>query len=360
MSEGNVTDLATGLKAIDLVPEVNAVGDESVVETPSLKNVPITRDCQLFGHWTRQFMPTGFEVVVDLPFLPNGRDALFLIRCTPEIMPIVPLDNDWWVFQKNAYQFVIHDVTAAEADNSAISDIPQGIFINQIHDPPPLSILTANHRFWRGSLNFHVRTVGNFLQSGYLRTTKLRRVALPMGVYDRYAKCVVPQKQGSFIQQGNFNSYLRSDVTMFRHTEFTIPYERQTPTDMLEKRSAMFNALDVIDNQYDATNQTWRDGNTTVVTDNFEDFIAVEAVGGLAGNTQNAQLRFIIEIAAGSDFDVMTPLPLSDFSFAPQSKYFQQDGSIRQDAVHDSAIKIPDIIPDPSLFSDGQSTILAH
>lgn len=360
MSEGNVNDLSTGLKAIDLVPEVAAVGEELIVESPNLKNVPISRDNLLFTHWARQFMPTGYEVVVNLPFLPDARSGLFLIKCSPEILPIVPAEPNWWIAQKNFYQAVRHDIHAHTGEiDYGVGLCPPGIFINQVTDPPPLCMLTSNHRFWKGKLNFHIRVIGNFNQAGYIRTTKLRNVAIPFGIYDRYKYCPIPQKLGTASQSGYFNSYMRGDVTMFRHQELTVPFEQITPVDMLNRRSVLYKGLGMYDRLYNHATNGWsvteEETNLNVAT--HEDYICVEAVGALAASQQDAQLRFVIEIAAGDDFDLYTPLPLSNYFFDPQSKYFDQDGKILHYAVHDSDLKIPDILPDPKLTSDGESTV---
>lgn len=361
MSEGNVTDISTGLKAIDLVPEANAVGEEVISEAPKLKNVPISRDNLLFTHWIRQFMPTGYEVVVNLPYLPDSRSAMFLIKCSPEIMPIIPVAYECWVLQKNFYQFVRHDVhAAADPTNPAIANCPPGIFINQVTDPPPLCALTAHHRFWKGKLNFHIRVVGNFNQAGYVRTTKIRNVAIPPGIYDRYKHAPIPQKLGSALQSGYFNSYMRGDVTMFRHQELTVPFEQITPVDMLDRRKALNDFFTAFIGQWDTINNVWRTDDpelTHVIVPNNEDYIAVEAVGDLAASQQDSQLRFIIEIAAGDDFELMTPLPLSSYFFDPQSKYFDQTGNVLQNSVHNTDIKIPDIIPDPTLSSNGWRSV---
>lgn len=360
MSEGNVNDISTGLKAIDLVPEVAAVGEEVVAEAPKLKNVPISRDNLLFTHWCRQFMPTGYEVVVNLPFVPDPRSAMFLIKCSPDICPIVPADFDWWIAVKNYMQFVRHDVFSnTPGSSSAVGDIPPGIFINQITDPPPLSVLTSHFRFWQGKFNIHIRVVGNFNQAGYLRTTKIRQVGIPFSIYNRYQNCPVPQKLGTFAQSGYFNSYIRADVTMFRHQEITVPFEQITPVDNLDRWRALYNGITIYDNNFNQTDGSWTapQNETSVVVPHYDDYIAVEAVGALAGSQQDAQLRFIIEIAAGDDFELFTPLPLSSAAFEPQSAYFQQDGTIRTGAVYGSALKIPDILPDKTLKSNGQNTV---
>lgn len=360
MSEGNVNDISTGLKALDLVPEVAAVGEEVISEAPTLKNVPISRDNLLFSHWTRQFMPTGYEVVVNLPYLPDSRSAICLVKCSPMILPLTPADNDWWVAQKNYEQFVRHDVFSSSPGNdAAVADIPPGIFINQVTDPSPLSYLAGSHRFWSGKINFHFRVIGNFNQAGYLRTTKLRQVAIPFAIYNRYKNCPVPQKSGTFGQAGYFNSYMRADVTMFRHQEITVPYEKVTPVDNLDRWNALYHGIGLYDTRFNQNTGAWTGSqNETIVNvPQHEDYIAIEAVGALAGSQQDAQLRIVIEMAAGDDFQLFTPLPLSSYFFDPQSKYFEQDGTIRSAGVHESDMKIPDILPDPSLTSDGQSTI---
>lgn len=367
MSEGNIEDLSTGLKAIDLVPEVAAVGTEPTPEASKIKqNAAITYDTRYITHWLKTFNPTGWEVVVDLPYLPDARSSLFLIKCSPYILPIVPVEKDWWVFQKNFFQFIRHDIhsyanISPTHPNTAVGVIPPGIHINQVTDPPPISIYAAHNRFWCGSLNFHVRTVGNFTQSGYIRSTKLKNVAIPCGKYDRYKHAPIPQKLGTAQQAGFFNSYMRGDVTMFRHQEITIPFERVTPVDNLEDQTVMYESLAMIDNLWDETNGKWRvqPEDTTVNMASYHDYIAIESVGGLAASQQDSQLRFIIEIAAGDDFECYTPWPIGNGFFEPQSRYFSQNGSIEPDAVHNSAIKIPDSLPDTELKSDGESTITA-
>jgi hypothetical protein len=56
-------------------------------------------------------------------------------------------------------------------------------------------------------------------------------------------------------------------------------------------------------------------------------------------------------------FNFFSPLPISNVFFDAQSRYFSQDGDVRYGAVHDTKLKIPDIVPDTTLTSDGQSTV---
>lgn len=363
MSEGNVSDLSTGLKAIDLVPETNAVGTESMPETPKITPAAaITYDTRFITHWMKTFMPTGYEVVVDLPYLPDGKTALFLIKCSPLVPPLVPVENEWWVYQKNQYQFVRHDLHKSDdLLNPFIGALPPGIFINQVHDNNPLAIYAWHNRMWCGGLNFHIRVDASFGDPGYLRYTKLKNVAIQNGVYDRYSHGPIPQKLGTFMQSGHFNSYTRSDMSMFRHTEVTIPYERVTPHDNFNDQLVMYNALAQIDNYYDFGLNQWTVPveQTTVNTSSYDDYIAVEAVGGLAAARQQGQVRFIIEMAAGEDFECFNPLPIGNGFFDPFSRYFNATGAIQPGPVHGSAMKIPDTLPDPTLTSNGQNSITA-
>nr|QHA33684.1 hypothetical protein 1 [Cacaos virus] len=370
MSQSNVEDITLGVKAIEVIPDVGASG-EKPPEDPLNIPLPLSRDNVTFKHFIRQFNPTGYEVEVLLPYVPSVYDALFAIRCSPQILPIVPhMDfREPWVFNKNNTQFVLHDITSAANngsadDNTAFGFLPEGIIISQREDPPLISILAGLHRFWSGKLHFHIRVVGNFLQSGYLLATKLRNVPVPFARYNQYEFGPILQKNGGGVQQGRCNSYMRSDVTMFRHLEVTVPYEKPAVTDMMLHRSAVRESAEFIEDHWivdpdDTSKGMWdvEPEDTEVALPFYDDWLYISANGAIPAGEQGGSIRFIIEIAAGDDFEFYGPLPLTRDAFSSSSRYFDQSGKIIPASVNNSSIKIPDFRPDKTLTSNGIDTI---
>lgn len=338
------------IKAATTVPDSGLSGDsmpETIINLPNLSS----RDALSIRKLISQFMPTGWKVRVNLPFIPSTQNALFGLKHTPFSPPLAPFDTTSWIAIKNAFRPVVFDPLAlptAINNLGGCGEIPSGISIVQYQEPNLLSLMAAAHRFHMGSINFHIRVVCNFTTNGSIKATKTRNLPMSFGKYNQYKVCPIIQKRDFSMQQSLQNGYTRSDPSMFRHLTITSPWERQVPVDMVVDCQA----------KLDATRQVDIDPNNVVLPQN-DDFIWVFADSPLTTLAEGGQIEFIIENCAGPDFELFTPFPLLPNFLTPNARMINFNGQMQQ-PVTDTYYKnlvIPDVMPNPELISDGINQI---
>lgn len=336
-------NLQTDITDIESIP-VKGLKTDPIQET--IQNVPNLGARHALGirPLISQFMPTGYRVIVNLPFIPNGKNYLFMIVHTPVIMPMQPRNPAGWIWLKGNNDIVLFDPPSDDLSTSFFRPIPSGISIAQYQEAPPLGVLSRYFRFWRGSIDYHIRVTSNFATNGYLRTSKLRQIGIKSGQFNRYAQCPSLMKRDYSTTESLMNSYVRMDASMFRHCEVTSPYEYP---------------VDEIDNQLWFGNRSYfpSDDTTTRVEQVFADMIGVEAVGTLENVVGTGQMTFEIEYRAGDDFDMFVPVPMTNSAFDTNSRLSSADGSPTTERK--ANFKIPDIRPNTSIISDGIDAISA-
>jgi hypothetical protein len=343
--------MQNSLRTIEAVPEqspkaTEGLLPETVVNLPNLS----ARDSLSMRLLIENFCPTGWKVVVNLPFVPIIGRALFLLRCTPFSPPLQPHDRDTWIAIRNNLSPVLFDPLHQDPAGSydyvpnSFSRVPEGIFITQYSEPNLFSIMCAAHRYWSGTINYHIRVVGDFIMNGYIAVTKHRQVMVPCGRYDEY-------QYGPFIPKTDMsensafqNSYIRTDLSMFRHMEVSVPYERTVKTDMFEWARTRVESA-----------STPEVPDTPSLPEAFDDFLAFYAKSPLTSSGTGKQIEFIIETSAGPDFRFEQPLPLNPAIFRPNGYLIGANGEVT-DKVFPN-YKIPFVRPDHSVNSDGLSTI---
>lgn len=337
------------LRTVEAVPEQSPKASdgplpETIVNLPNLSS----RDALSIRQIIKNYCPFGWKVVVDLPFVPDTNKAMFLLRCSPFSPPLQPL-NEGWIATRNVLSPLLHDpFSSADVGDEPINtygQCPKGVSIVQYQEPPLISILTAFHRYWSGTINFHVRVVGSFISQGYVVSTKLRQLFVPIGKYNEYQDTPLITKPDLSFNYAMQNSYIRTDLTMFRHHEITVPYERQIKVDMQEWGRRVYGAYP----------DDKKPPGYSPLVEALDDFIAFYPPSPLVSPNTGAQIEFIVEIAAGDDFSLEQPLPLCDTMFMPNSRLITNRDS--PTAVRKPNYDIPFIRPNPKLVSDGFSTI---
>lgn len=331
-------DSISTMKNVEEIPEQGLTGDAPLETIQNLPNLS-SRDAMSLRNFITNFTPTGFKVVVNLPYVPNAINSLFGIVHTPFYPPIVPKYDNLWLAIKNAFRPILFDPVPDGAGPTDVSYglCPAGISIVQYQDPNMLSLLSSCHRFWSGTINYQIRVVCNFITTGYIQLTKLRNIVVPMSHYNQYAVAPIIKSGNMGMLQAMQNSYIRADLSMFRHMEFSCPYERPIPVDMDLYTKERIDT--VLASNTDSQVYTYSD-----------DIIMVYAGTPLTAVAEGAQIEFIIENCAGPDFQLFTPLIPFTNTFIPISKL--EDGIPGGTSPY-RGLPFPDVMPNADLISDG-------
>lgn len=288
-----------------------------------------------FDDAIHRWAPMGIRVVVNVPFISNDSQYLFLIRHNPFIPWIGdnPL-NPIYYFQN---LFPVKHQPGTEAfgniDKTAVT-------ITQHSPPPLLSLLAACHREWRGSISYRLRAVSNFTAQGYIFATMLRNRSVIKGRVDPlHTSLIIDQADYSY-SEGMYNSYTMSDLSMFRHMEISIPYEYPVP--FVDQYAYMTRGV------YDPKTEM----PPASFVDHGDNYLAIGVRGQIAVQQGAAQLMFELEYKAGDDFQFGNRFLLPPWAFTSKATYF--GGSTPLDSVATTTI-----MPDTKHNTDGISQIKA-
>nr|WPV63633.1 MAG: hypothetical protein [Wufeng shrew polycipivirus 5] len=209
---------------------------EPLVEQPGIPIIQSVPRPVSLSHFMYTWQPMGIRVTVNIPFVGNDEDFLFMIRNGPliprwnkqyadptEFAPGAdkgfpsPLTQYGWNNMRNVY---------ASTFEGVLSD---SITITQYDYPPPLSTLAHCFRRWRGDMQYRIRTVAGFATQGYIFCAPVKNVFSPIAVYNEYRVSPWPRRADRSYRDEMINSYVMADTSMFRHMEVTVPYEYPVP-----------------------------------------------------------------------------------------------------------------------------------
>jgi len=278
---------------------------------PNVPNMPrqnlgINRGLS-FSRYLYSWQPMGIRIGIQLPFVGNDRDPLFVIRHSPFIPhPGHPFFQPYNIWQRWFPVLVpVNNFT------------DESITITQHSPPPMIAALAFSHRRWRGGISYRLNAVSNFTASGYIWVSKVRNV--PRGIWQPTGG---PNMGISRINSSSTfngmpssiftNSYLRSDVSMFRHIEVTSPYEYISPYQDLEQALAeTFNGTRPSAPGILFTHST----NTSF---NFDDYLVVGLRGAIAAENNANTLYYELEMKCEEDFEFSEPLlPFAGYETSP-------------------------------------------
>lgn len=160
--------------------------------------------------------------------------------------------------------------------------------------PPPIVQIMCAHRFVRSGMKFRFRCVSNFLASGYVISGVLKGAHfrnMPSAAKLESTIRGIPELNQGY-NPFMLNSFVESDVSMFRHIEVDAPYEYPLSyadtTRRLEENYALVAAT--------ATDYRLKR--------EMRNFIILAPRGSITSDTPGAQLVYELEICASEDFDV--------------------------------------------------------
>lgn len=303
-----------------------------------------------------QWQPMGIRVVIDLPFVGNDHDLLFILRNGPFIPRWDYVYNDTnpeetneknedpeakgsmkvyaWNNMRNVYLGFSYDKPRYSKS---------GVHITQYDYPPILATLAACFRRWRGDLQYRFRVVAGFATQGYLIACPFKNIFSPIGKYDEYDSGPAIVRQDTSLREGMINSYVMSDTSMFRHLEVTMPYEYPAPWyDQYQWMSRR-----VSPKSY-ATNKPSKDRNSphNIITTepHGDNWLGLGMRGTIQTTETGGQVIFELEYRAVEGFQFADPgLPINSFT-EPYSDRLQ---------TLPKPLDLIKTVPDGDLTSDG-------
>jgi len=298
---------------------------------------PLINTQRIFGlnDLIHRWQPTGFRVVINLPFTGNDQDYLFLIR--PQ--PFIPYPGDFGATSDNrindlaiwnAFRPVVHGAITTPS----ILDSP--INISQHSPPPILSTLATVYRFWRGSMKYRIRSVTNFTTQGYLFYTMLKNVADVPGLYNPFAVQPPFNRADLSYLPEMMNNYVTLDLSQMRHAELQVPFEYPVPF------------RDTFEELYQASQMPDRFNEVKIPTG--RNLIAFGLRGSINSSSTTNQAIFEIEYCAGEDFQ-FSGENLLGTKFKISKAAFSQT----QDLYGQNVTKYAPFIVPQKLGSDGRS-----
>lgn len=243
----------------------------------------------------RKFQPLGIRVEVKTPFIGDDTQPLFAIKCDPYQQVDMTGPNIVPIYSP------IYPMPGTEDMNVYNPSV-----VATIYDyPPPIAYAVAGHRFWRGSLLYHMRVVSTFITQGYLRigiikgqcATEINTSGEAFGTGLRENHRIV-----TGCHTGNrdamAHAFQRIDMSMFRHADIVVPYDHALPfrdTDRELKELAWANTA--LEPQIT---------KNVICKSDTDTFIVVYPCGPISSGAEGSFINFEFEIAAGPDFELST------------------------------------------------------
>lgn len=332
---------------------------QPLVEQPRLSNQVVPRGISI-QNLIYQWQPMGIRVIVDLPFIGNDQDCLFMIRNGPLIprwnkvymdtwresgFPVVAnvsmeLKQFAWNNMRNVYHG--HAVDKQQFSSS-------GIHITYYDYPPVLSSLCQSFRRWRGDMQYRIRSIAGFATQGYIIVAPFKNLFSPIGSYNEYKSEPAILRQDASYREAMMNAYVMADTSMFRHVEVSVPYEYPAP--WYDQYAWM--ARRVCGTRY-AVNSQFGSGVSASTILNLEphgdNFIGVLLRGQVATTSTGGQIVFELEYRAQEGFQFADPgLPPDDLC-EPYIHWFLKHSAEKPEGNVKSVL-------DPKLTSDGYNKI---
>nr|ULF99678.1 MAG: putative capsid protein 2 [Picornavirales sp.] len=271
---------------------VPALPEDSLTDnTKSL----ITSDTD-FISMVYRWQPMGYRIVINLPFVADDINPLFAIKVTPYLHPVIQFRGTTVVVTNGGLYSNIYP------SPSTLSATSVGVTCTRYDVPPILSSVASAHRFWRGSMKYGLRCVSNFAAQGYVILTVAKGL-VGSQIDTRTTSVATLRTQHRPIQgldtsarRYMHNSYLKSDISFFRHNEVTVPFEYPVP----------------FYDTYTALDEERAMGAQEIPEINCPDnFVVAYNRGGITGSTAGAQVVYELEYCPGDDLEFSQQLVYS-------------------------------------------------
>jgi len=287
----------SSLANIQISEPARALPEQAAVTSTAIPR-PIS-----FVSLIHQWQPMGIRVIVDLPYVSNDKDPLFLIRNGPFIADWREqfFDASGGYLQFYAFQNMANVVLSSPTLNSLIIPKKFPVHLNFYDSPPFLSQISKCFRRWRGDMQYRIRVISGFVTQGYIIVSPIKNTV-------KYVSTLDPLNDLSYVVNTDTtsyrammqNAYVMADTSIYRHIEVTYPYEYPVP--WYDQYQWMHNRLSAI----------VTDEGQGVIPNCFsepygDNWLAVSVRGALETTQPTSQISFELEYRALEGFQFADP-----------------------------------------------------
>nr|ULF99661.1 MAG: putative capsid protein [Picornavirales sp.] len=271
------------------VTTVQALPEDTITDnTRSL----LTSDTD-FISMVYRWQPMGYRIVINLPFVADDINPLFAIKVTPYLHPVIQFRGTTTTVTNGSLYSNVYP------SPSTLSSTAVGVTCTRYDMPPILATVAMAHRFWRGSMKYGLRCVSNFAAQGYVILTVAKGL-IGSQIDTRTASLATQHRpiQGLDTSARRYmhNSYLKSDISFFRHNEITVPFEYPVP---------YYDTYSSLDEERAMGDQEIPEVNCP------DNFVVAYNRGGITGSTAGAQVVYELEYCPGDDLEFSQQLVYS-------------------------------------------------
>lgn len=242
----------------------------------------------------QKWQPMGIRVIVDLPYTPPDGSPLFAIRVTPTWYTPIELASTMGVnaaadFSEsfNSLPVFLPYTGANQEYKIAESTTDTPVRVSYYGDPPPICRYSRIHRYNSGSLKYQVVMTPGSVTHGYFQASVIRGVPKPYKVNRVFS--LVPLN----VYRPDFNSTYDNFVNIKPASE-----------GFIEMNVPRVNATGRTDTALDMP------GLFAEYDPNGYDYLMVYSKGTIS-SLSPTQMVFELNIAAGDDYKMHVPLPIS-------------------------------------------------
>lgn len=278
---------------VDSAPIADAVPHTPALAVPSSSIPRSLSFLDLYSCW----QPMGVRVVVNLPYVANDSNALFVIRVNPFIPHLGDTIGDNIYAWANLFP-VRHDLASTAEVITEGNLASNAVTISQYGMPPNFSILSKCFRRWKGSIMYRIRTTSNFAVQGQIIAGMVRGLPILYGTRDPCRTEWPIVRPDVTLAEIMLNSHCISDLSMYRHLEILCPFVYQV--DWYDQATRLLYG-----------SKAFGDANTATadfcspVGDNY---LFVCARGVLAADGTSNQVAFELDYRPGPDFEFSEPM----------------------------------------------------
>lgn len=244
-----------------------------------------------------KWQPMGVRVTIKLPLVSNDKAPLFRIRVTPRLLtPARCLQ----LFQNapSAYRNLFPVKLCTTKTTSANTDLfpdDSAVVLTQYAPPPLIASLVEGHRFWSGGLSYQIRCTSqmtNQAQVFWYPTPAVPDIFAFFDGSENYRAFstdisqVYPSDYENTLQA---NSFVHADLSITRHCEVTVPYEKP-----FAKHDLFHEELGAI---------AWQDGDSgTDIAGTFSQWLNLGLKAGIDAGSGPREIFLELYIRAEPDF----------------------------------------------------------
>lgn len=233
-----------------------------------------------------RWQPMGYRLTINLPFVADDINPICAIQITPFIPPVKQMNAGSNFLSAPLLFSPVYPLPSTLSSGTAVT-------VTRYDNPPSLAVAAAAHRFWRGTMKYRLRCVSNFIAQGYVIASVVKGlVAEQNGLTTRR------RIQGLDVGMRRFmgNSYIMSDVSMFRHIEIEAPFEY--PVQFYDTFRSSFEQFSMFT-------------NNAIEINCPDNFVLLSSRGGITSPTAGAQVVYELEYAPGADMEFSTEMAFS-------------------------------------------------